>query len=55
MDLSKAFDTLNHDLLLAKLEAYDLVNNAIRFMRSYVINRLQRCNSFSVWANKQLF
>ena len=43
MDLSKAFDSLNHDLLLAKLEAYDLDNNAVSFMRSYRANRLQRC------------
>ena len=53
MDLSKAFDSLNHDLLLAKLEAYGLDNDAVSFMRSYVTNRLQRCkinNSFSEWA-----
>ena len=52
MDLSKAFDSLNHDLLLAKLEAYGL-DNAVSFMRSYLTNRLQRCkinNSFSEWA-----
>ena len=53
MDLSKAFDSLNNELLLAKLEAYDLDNNAVSFMRSYLTNRLQRCkinNSFSEWA-----
>ena len=52
MDLSKAFDSLNHDLLLAKLEAYGLDNNAVRFTRSYLTNRLQRCkinNSFIEW------
>ena len=43
MDLSKAFDSLNHDLLLAKLEAYGLDNKAVSFMRSYLTNRLQNC------------
>ena len=51
MDSSKAFDSLNHNLLLAKLEAYGLDNNAVSFMRCYL--RLQCCkinNSFSEWA-----
>ena len=43
MDLSKHFGCLNRDLLSAKLEAYGLDNNAVSFMRSYLINRLQRC------------
>ena len=52
MDLSKAFDSLNHGLLLAKLEACSVDNNAASFMRSYLTNRLRGwkiSNSFSEW------
>ena len=52
MYLSKAFDSLNHELLLAKLKAYVLDNNSVNFMKSYLTNRLQRCkinNSYSEW------
>ena len=48
----KRFDSLNHDLLLAKLKAYGLDNSAVSFTRSYLTNRLQRCkinNSFRKW------
>ena len=42
MDLSKAFDTMNHDLLIAKLEAYGFQEDALAFMESYFTNRQQR-------------
>ena len=35
MDLSKAFGTINHDLLLAKLRAYGFSNNALNIRCSY--------------------
>ena len=50
MDLSKAFDTIDHNLMLAKLEAYGFNENSLHFMHSYLKNRKQRVqlnNSFS--------
>ena len=52
MDLYKGFVSLNHELLLAKLKTYGLVNNSVILMKSYLTNRLQPCktnNSFSEW------
>ena len=52
MNLSKAFDTLNHDLLIAKLKAYWFSNSALLCMLSYLKNRSQRVSvnsSFSNW------
>ena len=52
MDLSKAFDTLNHKLLIAKLEAFDLDSRSSSFLQSYLTNRYQRTrigNAFSDW------
>ena len=43
MDLSMAFDTLDHSLLLAKLSAYGFHNNSLSFVQSYLTNRIQRC------------
>ena len=51
MDLSKAFDILNHDLLIAKLEAYGLSENSLNYIQSYLGNCLQRTtvnNNFSL-------
>ena len=42
MDLSKAFDTLNHDLLIAKLHAYGFDKSALKLIKSYLTNTCQR-------------
>ena len=42
MDFSKAFDTINHDLLLSKPKAYGFSKQALSFMCSYLKNRRQR-------------
>ena len=52
MDLSKAFDTLNHELLIAKLHAYGFGKESLMLLLSYLSNSLQRTKinpSFSSW------
>ena len=52
MDLSKAYDCLPHDLLIAKLEAYGVGINSLKPMYSYLTDRKQRVKvgtSFSTW------
>ena len=51
-DLSKAFDCLNHDLLIAKLEAYGFGKAALKFIYDYLKDRKQRTKvnvAFSSW------
>jgi hypothetical protein len=54
MDLSKAFDCLPHNLLLAKLKAYGLSESSLNYLKSYLTGRKQRVKisqSFSQWDN----
>ena len=52
IDLSKAFDCICHNLLLAKLKAYGLHDTALKLLRSFLHERKKRVmcnNSCSNW------
>ena len=51
MDLSKAYDCIPHDLLIAKLNAYGLNQNALRLVFSYLTNRKQRVKINSTYSD----
>ena len=52
-DLSKAFDCLIHDLLIAKLNAYGFDNNSLLLIHNYLAQRYQRVrvnSNYSSWS-----
>ena len=52
LDLSKAFDTIHHELLLKKLKNLNLNENSVKYIESYLKNRKQ-VTKFSNFISKE--
>ena len=51
-DLSKTFDCLHHELLIAKLDAYGFDIKSVKLIQQHLSNRKQRVkvsNAYSSW------
>ena len=51
-DLSKAFDCLIHEILIAKLHAYDLSLSSLELVYDYLLNRKQRTKVNSKYSSQ---
>lgn len=53
LDLKKAFDLVNHDLLIKKLELYHFSNRTIKLFSSYLNNRKQQVKQGLSFSNTE--
>ena len=51
IDLSKVFDTINHDLLIAKLGVYGFDTESLGLIKKYFTNRLQETEVNTIFSN----
>ena len=54
LDLKKAFDSVDHALLLAKLKRYGVKKTSLHWWKSYLHQRKQTCKINNVVSNMQL-
>ena len=57
MDLSRAFDTINQDLFIAKLHIFLFSKESLKLIKSYLTNRWQKTKlntGFSKWTDMLL-
>ena len=54
-DLPKAFDCIDHNLLIAKLDAYGFDRQSIDFVHSYLTKRKQRTKVDSAYSSWEMY
>ena len=62
IDLEKAFDTVNHKIILSKLEHYGIRDNALKWLISYLMNRKQfvklngsQSRKYMLWGSSRIY
>ena len=53
LDLKKAFDTVNHEILLRKFQMYGFGENALTLLRCYLTHRTQKCQLKGIFSNQR--
>ena len=54
MDLSKAFDTIDHTILLSKLNHYEIRGNTLKWFTSYLTGRTQQVKYTGIFSTTTL-